>query len=75
MLGDDHRMVIPLVYADLLRTTKGQVLMGMPDRNSDPETIMEWEEGKSELTAHLVAITSGASLPAVLKWPSGERCR
>jgi len=65
MLGDDHRMVIPLVYADLLRTTKGQALKGMPDRNSDTES-MERDEGESELTEHLVAITSDTSLPAVL---------
>ena len=58
-------MVIPLVYADLLRTTKGQALKGMPDRNSDTES-MERDEGESELTEHLVAITSGTSLPAVL---------
>ena len=56
MLGDDHRMVIPLVYADLLRTTKGQALKGIPDRNSVTES-MERDEGESELTEHLVAIT------------------
>jgi hypothetical protein len=39
--------------------------MGMPDRNSDTGTV-EREEGKSELTAHLVTITSRASLPAIL---------
>ena len=50
MLGDDHRMVIPLVYADLLRTTKGQATVGMPDRNSDTET-MERADGNSALTA------------------------
>ena len=65
MLGDDHRMVIPLVYADLLRTTKGPALKGMPDRNSDTGT-MERAEGASELTEHLAAITGDTSLPAIL---------
>ena len=37
----------------------------MPDRNSDAET-MERAEGTSALTEHLAAITSVASLPAVL---------
>ena len=65
MLGDDYRMAIPLVYTGLLRTTKGQALPSMPDRNSDTET-MERAEGTSALTEHLTAITSAASLPAVL---------
>ena len=37
----------------------------MPDRNPDTET-MERAEGTSALTEHLTAITSAASLPAVL---------